>query len=200
MKPTFGRLTERGKTPNIQVRSTSPSFDTALSFQRGYISILADTRLCRVMAMTAIAKPVQTNQEILNGGSQLEHMSKQPAEVQVQLIDVLHKDLQTDSWKPPPSAWTPQCHERAEEVGKSVEGYFLKNWLFPSQKSKAKFLKAGFPRVTCLYFPAAKDERIEYACRLLTVLFLIDGEADDSAVLESVSEDIGLEITDRGLS
>jgi len=87
----------------------------------------------------------------------------------------LNNDPQTQTWKPPPSAWTPRCHSRAEEVGKNVEEYFLHNWLFPSQKSKAKFLKAGFSRVTCLYFPMAKDDRIEYACRLLTVLFLVDG-------------------------
>jgi len=28
--------------------------------------------------------------------------------------------------------------------------------------------------VTCCYFPLAADDRIELACRLLTVLFLID--------------------------
>ena len=81
-----------------------------------------------------------------------------------------------NTWKRPPSAWTPRLHSQAEKVGRDVEEYFLQNWDFPNQDSKARFLKAGFPRVTCLYFPLAKDDRIEYACRLLTVLFLIDGQ------------------------
>ena len=82
----------------------------------------------------------------------------------------------SETWEPPPSAWIPQCHRRAMEVASEVDDYFLQNWLFPSHKSKRAFLNAGFSRVTCLYFPMAKDDRISYACRLLTVLFLIDGK------------------------
>jgi len=91
-------------------------------------------------------------------------------------MDFLSNGLQTSAWELSPSKWIPQVHSLAEEVGNNVEEYFLQNWVFPSQDSQAKFLKAGFSRVTCLYFPMAKDDRIEYACRLLTVLFLIDGE------------------------
>ena len=77
---------------------------------------------------------------------------------------------------PPPSAWTPRCHPRSAQVGPTVERYFLDNWPFPTPRARARFLTAGFSTVTCLYFPLARDDRIEYACRLLTLLFLIDGE------------------------
>ena len=80
-----------------------------------------------------------------------------------------------DIWKLPPSNWVHLCHPRAEEVANEVDGYFLQNWNFPNAKAERVFLNAGFSRVTCLYFPLAKDDRIHFACRLLTVLFLIDG-------------------------
>lgn len=79
-------------------------------------------------------------------------------------------------WKPQPSAWKPLCHPRVDEVSSEVDGYFLQHWNFPSEKAVKTFLEAGFSRVTCLYFPLAKDDRIHFACRLLTVLFLIDGK------------------------
>ena len=79
------------------------------------------------------------------------------------------------TWDIPPSSWSPKNHPRAEEVSREVDGYFLKHWKFPDDQARKKFLKAGFSRVTCLYFPLAKDDRIHFACRLLTVLFLIDG-------------------------
>ena len=62
-------------------------------------------------------------------------------------MDSLSNGLQTSTWKLPPSTWTPQVHSLAEEVGRNVEEYFLQNWAFPSQHSKAKFLKAGFSQV-----------------------------------------------------
>lgn len=78
-------------------------------------------------------------------------------------------------WEPPVSTWKALCHPRVDEVSREVDGYFLKHWKFPNAKAKVTFLKAGFSRVTSLYFPMAKHDRIHFACRLLTVLFLIDG-------------------------
>lgn len=76
----------------------------------------------------------------------------------------------------PASKWTPMCHPRVSEVSKEVDGDFLERWGFPAEKAKKKFLAAGFSRVTCLYFPLALDDRIHFACRLLTILFLVDGK------------------------
>lgn len=78
--------------------------------------------------------------------------------------------------EPPSSLFQPLCHPRVDEVTKEVDGYFLKHWPFPNEIARKKFVAAGFSRVTCLYFPKALDDRIHFACRLLTVLFLIDGK------------------------
>ena len=83
--------------------------------------------------------------------------------------------LVKETWKIPPSNWQALRHPRAEEVAREVDAYFLKHWKFPNESGRAAFLKAGFSTVTCLYFPLAKDDRIHIACRLLTVLFLVDG-------------------------
>lgn len=80
------------------------------------------------------------------------------------------------TWKIPASDWTYEIHPRTEEVAQEVDNYFLQNWNFADERAKKTFLKAGFSHVTCLYFPLAKDDRIHFACRLLTVLFLIDGK------------------------
>ncbi|KAM7188912.1 Isoprenoid synthase domain containing protein [Rhypophila sp. PSN 637] len=83
------------------------------------------------------------------------------------------------SWKIPETKWTPMCHPLVKEVSQEVDGYFLQHWDFPNPKAERVFLNAGFSRVTCLYFPLAKDDRIHFACRLLTVLFLIDDLLED---------------------
>lgn len=81
---------------------------------------------------------------------------------------------QTSPPSPPPSYFVPLCHPLVDSVSKEVEDYFLENWDFGDEKARKKFVAAGFSRVTCLYFPKALDDRIHFACRLLTVLFLID--------------------------
>lgn len=78
--------------------------------------------------------------------------------------------------KSPPSAFKSQCHPNEATVSEEINGYYLKHWNFPDEKARTKFVAAGFSRVTCLYFPKALDSRIRYACSLLTILFLIDGE------------------------
>ena len=76
---------------------------------------------------------------------------------------------------PSTSLFTPICHPLVSEVTRDVDGYYLENWGFPSEASKKKFVAAGYSRVTCLYFPKAQDDRIRFACSLLTILFLVDG-------------------------
>ena len=81
----------------------------------------------------------------------------------------------TRPWKIPASAWQSLRHPRSNEVSREVNAYFIQHWPFSDSKAERKFVNAGFPNVTCLYFPLAKDDRIHFACRLLTILFLIDG-------------------------
>ena len=83
----------------------------------------------------------------------------------------------------PPSIFTPMCHPLVEDAIRDVDEYYLRNWGFPNEKTKLKFVSAGFSRVTCLYFPKSLNERIRYACSLLTILFLIDGKYSDSRLL-----------------
>ena len=78
--------------------------------------------------------------------------------------------------QPPPAHFRAKIHPSVESISAEVDGYFLKHWPFQSEKDRRKCLAAGFSRVTCLYYPLALDDRIHFACRLLTLLFLIDGE------------------------
>ncbi|KAF2753075.1 Aristolochene synthase in complex with 12,13 Difluorofarnesyl diphosphate [Pseudovirgaria hyperparasitica] len=86
----------------------------------------------------------------------------------------------------PPSNFGYLCHPLVEQISKEVNNYFLLHWPFPTEKSRKKFVAAGFSRVTCLYFPLALDDRIHFACRLLTILFLTDVD-----LLEFMSFDEG---------
>ncbi len=129
------------------------------------------------ITMGAEFEPAFVGSQLLNGDSvHLEHSAPSEKRPRLKLQDAPYKNAKTDPWKPPPSAWTPLCHPRADDVARTVDNYFLEHWPFLTHKYEEKFLRAGFSRVTCLYFPTAKDDRIEYACRLLTILFLIDGE------------------------
>ncbi|KAI0893383.1 Aristolochene synthase in complex with 12,13-Difluorofarnesyl diphosphate [Annulohypoxylon nitens] len=91
----------------------------------------------------------------------------------------------------PSSEWTAQIHPLHEKIIAEVDGYFLQYWPFPDAKARKKFVAAGFSRVTCLYFPKALDDRIHYACRLLTLLFLIDD------ILEHMSLEDGRAYNDK---
>lgn len=94
-------------------------------------------------------------------------------------------------WTIPASDWTHEIHPCAEKVSKEVDDYFLQNWDFPDDRARSIFLKAGFSHVTCLYFPLAKNERIHFACRLLTVLFLIDGMLNSRFMTQNSSALLG---------
>ncbi|KAI1843093.1 hypothetical protein JX265_005126 [Neoarthrinium moseri] len=92
---------------------------------------------------------------------------------------------------PFPPRFTAKLHPREAEVSAEVNGYFLQHWPFPDERERKKFVKAGFPYVTCYYFPAALDDRIALACRLLTLLFLVDD------YLESLSLEEGSAYNER---
>ncbi|KAI0436183.1 Aristolochene synthase in complex with 12,13-Difluorofarnesyl diphosphate [Xylaria telfairii] len=80
----------------------------------------------------------------------------------------------SESHNIPLSSWESSIHPLHERIVREVDGYFLQHWPFPDEKARKKFIAAGFSRVTCFYFPKALDDRIGFACRLLTLLFLID--------------------------
>ena len=102
------------------------------------------------------------------------------------------------AWTPPTSRWTPMCHPGVEKVAREVDEYFIQHWKFPTAKSETVFLMAGFSRVTCLYFPLAKNDRIHFACRLLTVLFLIDDVLEGMSLAEGEAYNAKLIPISRG--
>ncbi|KAM7185509.1 Isoprenoid synthase domain containing protein [Naviculisporaceae sp. PSN 640] len=87
-------------------------------------------------------------------------------------------------WSPPPSLFQAECHPLEKYISDEVDKYFLIHWPFKSAKERRKFVAAGFSRVTCLYFPLARDDRIHFGCRLLTLLFLIDDILEDMSLEE----------------
>lgn len=79
---------------------------------------------------------------------------------------------------PPAPYLQPKCHPLEPQITEEVDGYFIKHWPFPNEKAVQKFRAAGFSKVTCCYYPEALNDRIHFGCRLLTLLFLIDGMHD----------------------
>lgn len=77
--------------------------------------------------------------------------------------------------EPPAPYLEPKCHPHEPQITKEVDGYFIKHWPFHDDRAIQKFRAAGFSRVTCCYYPEALNDRIHFGCRLLTLLFLIDG-------------------------
>ncbi|KFY03254.1 hypothetical protein O988_01597, partial [Pseudogymnoascus sp. VKM F-3808] len=90
-----------------------------------------------------------------------------------------------------PSTWVPAAHPLVDLISAQVDGWFLQHWPFPDPKAKKKFVAAGYSRVTCLYFPLSRNDRIAFACQLLTILFLIDD------ILEDMSFDDGKSYNER---
>lgn len=84
-----------------------------------------------------------------------------------------------NSSTPPPSLWSPWFHPRMTELASRVNDYFLKHWEFPDDKSRTAFASAGYCNLICAMYPLARDDRIEMACRLITILYLIDGKFFD---------------------
>lgn len=80
-----------------------------------------------------------------------------------------------------PTRFKPVSHPRTEEVITEVDAYFLENWPFPNNKSRKKFKGAEFTRNMCYNYPEALDDRISVACRLITLLFLVDGRSNSPA-------------------
>ncbi|KAH8655284.1 Aristolochene synthase in complex with 12,13 Difluorofarnesyl diphosphate [Xylariales sp. PMI_506] len=98
----------------------------------------------------------------------------------------------------PKSIFVPRCHRLVERCTSHVDGYFLKHWPFPNEKSRKKFVETGFSRITCLFFPFAKDDRIELACRVFTMYFILDDLLEDMSFADGHAYHTKLEPIARG--
>lgn len=105
-------------------------------------------------------------------------LAEQAATWRLERLNIFRRS-NTQSSGIPESIFVANCHPSVSQVSSEVDEYFLQHWNFPDTRSQKRFVKAGFSRVTCLYFPLSRNERIGYACRLLTLLFLIDGENEN---------------------
>ncbi|KAI8189844.1 Aristolochene synthase [Colletotrichum sp. SAR 10_75] len=83
-------------------------------------------------------------------------------------------------------------------ISAEVNGFFLEHWPFENDKARKKFIAAGFSRVTCFYYPVALDDRIGFACRLLTLLFLIDDLLEDMSLEDGSAYNERLILLSRG--
>ncbi|KAF2449305.1 Aristolochene synthase from penicillium Roqueforti [Karstenula rhodostoma CBS 690.94] len=108
------------------------------------------------------------------------------------------KSQAADLWKIPASAWSPRCHPLVAPVTQEVNEYFLSRWSWPNERSKKVFVAADFSRVTCLYFPLSRNDRIALACKLLAVLFLVDDELEEMSLEEGKAYNDSLIATSKG--
>ncbi|PLB51669.1 terpenoid synthase [Aspergillus steynii IBT 23096] len=116
-----------------------------------------------------------------------EELTREPSLIERdrQLMPTLTQD------HPPASLFVPDIHPNVIAVSTEVNEYFLQRWPFRNDAERAKFRAAGFSRMTCLYFPRALQDRIPFACRLVTLLFLVDD------LLEEISLQEGSEYNER---
>ncbi|KAF6838321.1 aristolochene synthase [Colletotrichum plurivorum] len=98
----------------------------------------------------------------------------------------------------PASRFTARIHPHEAEISAEVNGFFLQHWPFENDKARKKFVAAGFSRVTCFYYPVALNDRIGFACRLLTLLFLIDDLLEDMSLKEGSAYNEKLILLSRG--
>ena len=118
-------------------------------------------------------------------------------------------------YPPLPSSLTPLCHPLVKTLTRQVNDWISSSGHFKSEKEKKRYVGHETARVACLLYPRALDDRLIYACKLITVLFLLDGRHLRSAganinhllgayctldVLESFSIEDGTVYTERLIS
>uniref|UniRef100_L2GBU5 Aristolochene synthase n=1 Tax=Colletotrichum fructicola (strain Nara gc5) TaxID=1213859 RepID=L2GBU5_COLFN len=96
------------------------------------------------------------------------------------------------------SRFSAKIHRLEPQISAEVNGFFLEHWPFENDKARKKFIAAGFSRVTCFYYPVALDDRIGFACRLLTLLFLIDDLLEDMSLEDGSAYNERLILLSRG--
>ncbi|KAJ9306248.1 hypothetical protein DTO217A2_4182 [Paecilomyces variotii] len=96
------------------------------------------------------------------------------------------------------SLFQPKIHPLVDKVSREVNDYFLQHWAFEDEPARKKFIAAGFSKVTCLYYPLALNDRIHFACRLLTLLFLVDDLLEDMSMDEGSAYNERLIVLSRG--
>ncbi|KAK7046186.1 Aristolochene synthase in complex with 12,13 Difluorofarnesyl diphosphate [Favolaschia claudopus] len=82
----------------------------------------------------------------------------------------------------PPTIFIPKVHPMRKEITQDVNVFFLAHWPFPNEKARKKFVDSDFCYGLCATWPESVDDRMNHACRLFTLLFLIDDLLDDMSL------------------
>ncbi|KAI5920659.1 Aristolochene synthase [Camillea tinctor] len=108
-----------------------------------------------------------------------------------------------NQWTPSPdlkgSIFKPLCHPLYSKISKETDDFFLKHWNFPNEESRRKFLAADYSRFACLNYPLSLDDRIGFACRIITLLFLTDDEIDLMSLKDAEAYNERLILIARGI-
>ncbi|KAK6984773.1 Aristolochene synthase in complex with 12,13 Difluorofarnesyl diphosphate [Favolaschia claudopus] len=84
----------------------------------------------------------------------------------------------------PPTIFVPKVHPMRKDISLDVNAYFLGHWPFPNEKARRKFIDSDFCYGLCATWPESVDDRMNHACRLFTLLFLVDDLLDDMSLEE----------------
>ncbi|KAK7042880.1 Aristolochene synthase in complex with 12,13 Difluorofarnesyl diphosphate, partial [Favolaschia claudopus] len=97
-----------------------------------------------------------------------------------------HGVVQLPSWMAglPPTMFIPKVHSLREEITQDVNTFFLTHWPFPNEKARKKIVESDFCYALCATWPESLDDRMRHACRLVTLIFLIDDLLDDMSLDE----------------
>ena len=79
--------------------------------------------------------------------------------------------------RPPPTVFPITYHPQADHVCAELDAFFYRYWPWKSEAAREHFLRSEINRWACLAFPLAREDRIMEACRVNTLLFLLDGES-----------------------
>ncbi|KAH8806873.1 isoprenoid synthase domain-containing protein, partial [Flagelloscypha sp. PMI_526] len=80
----------------------------------------------------------------------------------------------------PPTILTSKVHHNVDRITEELNEFFSKNWPFPTEKSRQKFIGSKFAYMSCAVWPESLDERIY----LFALLFLIDDHLDNLSLDE----------------
>lgn len=83
--------------------------------------------------------------------------------------------------KPPATILEIKCHPEVEDVCARVDGFFLENWPFPTQQDKNNYTSSELCRWACYALPGSRSDRVDDACKVNILLFLLDGKYWQSA-------------------
>lgn len=78
--------------------------------------------------------------------------------------------------KTPSTIFETKCHPEVEDVCARVDGYFLDHWPFPTQQDKDNYKASDLCRWACYALPGSTSDRVDDACKVNILLFLLDGE------------------------